>query len=70
MGAVFALASQAGDLATAAPESVATGMRITFAAGAALIVVALGFAVAGRALARPVRTAVAPACKCQDPIAR
>jgi EmrB/QacA subfamily drug resistance transporter len=49
MGAVFALASQAGDLATAAPESVATGMRITFVAGAALIVVALGFAVAGRA---------------------
>jgi hypothetical protein len=31
MGAVFALASGAADIATAQPEAVATGMRITFA---------------------------------------
>jgi len=46
MGAVFALASAANDVATARPEAVATGMRVTFAVAAALIVVALALAVA------------------------
>ena len=44
MGAVFALASAAIDITTARPEAVATGMRITFAVAAALIVVALAVA--------------------------
>ncbi|RWO90996.1 MFS transporter [Mesorhizobium sp.] len=47
MGAVFAFASEAIDIATARPDAVATGMRITFAVAAILIVVAVG----GRALA-------------------
>ena len=52
MGAVFALASAtAADITTARPEAVATGMRITFAVGAVLIVAALAIAVGGRALA-------------------
>lgn len=51
MGAVFALASAADDVATASPEAVANGMRITFAVAAALIVIALILAVGGRALA-------------------
>jgi hypothetical protein len=45
MGAVFALASEAIDITTAHPEAVATGMRITFAVAAMLIVVALVIAV-------------------------
>ncbi|MCF6112237.1 MFS transporter [Mesorhizobium muleiense] len=48
MGAVFAFASQAIDIATARPDAVATGMRITFAVAAILIVVV---AVGGRAVA-------------------
>jgi hypothetical protein len=51
MGAVFAFASEAIDIATARPDAVATGMRITFAVAAILIVVALAVAVGGRALA-------------------
>ncbi|MBH2010954.1 MAG: MFS transporter [Xanthomonadaceae bacterium] len=51
MGAVFALASGTIDIATAHPEAVATGMRITFAVAALLIVVALAVAVGRRALA-------------------
>ena len=51
MGAVFALASATIDIATARPEAVATGMRITFAVAAILIVVALAIAVGSRALA-------------------
>ncbi|MEO7008205.1 MAG: MFS transporter [Caldimonas sp.] len=46
MGAVFALASRASDFATARPEAVATGMRVTFAVAAALLVVALVIALA------------------------
>jgi EmrB/QacA subfamily drug resistance transporter len=53
MGAVFALASTTTDIATARPEAVATGMRITFAVAASLIVVAL--AIAARAFRRPLR---------------
>jgi len=52
MGAVFALASATIDITTARPEAVATGMRITFAAAAILIVVALAIAVGSRALSR------------------
>ena len=51
MGAVFALASATIDMTTARPEAIATGMRITFAVAAILIVVALAFAVGSRALA-------------------
>ncbi|NJM11562.1 MAG: MFS transporter [Synechococcaceae cyanobacterium SM1_2_3] len=45
MGAVFALASAATDITAARPEAVATGMRVTFAVAAILIVVALAIAV-------------------------
>jgi hypothetical protein len=45
IGAVFALASATIDITTARPEAVATGMRITFAVAAILIVVALAIAV-------------------------
>lgn len=51
MGAVFALASGTIDITTARPEAVATGLRITFAVAATLIVVALAIAVGSRALA-------------------
>jgi EmrB/QacA subfamily drug resistance transporter len=51
MGAVFALASATVDITTAPPDSVATGMRITFAVAAILVVVALAIAVGSRALA-------------------
>jgi MFS family permease len=46
MGTVFALGSATTDITRARPEDVATGMRITFAVAAALIVVALGIAAA------------------------
>ncbi len=45
MGALFAFASATTDITTAPPEAVATGMRITFAVAAMLIVVALALAV-------------------------
>jgi EmrB/QacA subfamily drug resistance transporter len=45
MGAVFALASATSDITTARPAAVATGMRITFAVGAILTVVALAAAI-------------------------
>ena len=48
MGAVFALASRAGDFATARPEAVATGMRVTFAVAAVLVVAALALAAGTR----------------------
>jgi EmrB/QacA subfamily drug resistance transporter len=51
MGAVFALASAAIDITTARPEAVATGMRMTFAVAAILIVVALAIAAGSRVLA-------------------
>jgi hypothetical protein len=51
MGAVFSLASGTVDITAAPPETVAMGMRITFAVAAILIVGALGVAVASRALA-------------------
>ena len=59
MGAVFAFASGTSDVATANPEAVAAGMRITFAVAAALIGGALCIAGAcrGRAKSRPVALA-------------
>ena len=54
MGAVFALASATIDITTARPEAVATGMRITFAVAAMLIVVALAIAAGSRTLSRPI----------------
>ncbi len=51
MGAVFALASTASDIMTARPETVATGMRLTFAVATILVVVALVIAVGSRTLA-------------------
>jgi EmrB/QacA subfamily drug resistance transporter len=51
MGAVFALASATIDITTARPEAVATGMRITFAVAAILIVISLCIAIGSRAFA-------------------
>lgn len=53
MGAVFALAAATSDITAASPEAVATGMRITFAVAALLIVAALAIAVASRARTTP-----------------
>ena len=50
MGAVFAFASGTTDITTARPEAVATGMRITFAVAAGLIVLALAIAEGNRVL--------------------
>ena len=49
MGAVFASATGTSDLTTAGPAAVAAGMRVTFAAAATLIVLALALAVSLRA---------------------
>jgi EmrB/QacA subfamily drug resistance transporter len=51
MGAVFAAASGHGDIAQATADEVATGMRVTFALAAALITVAVGVGLGGRAVA-------------------
>lgn len=51
LGAVFAAASGADDIATASAEAVSTGMTITFAVAAALVVSAIGIAFAGRGVA-------------------
>ena len=65
MGAVFALASATIDMTTARPEAVATGMRITFAVGAILVVVALTTAVG--TYRRPLlNRPLAPEAKLQD----
>jgi len=67
MGAVFALASATIDITTARPEAVATGMRITFAVAAALIVVAL--AIVAGACRRTLRNwELAPQAVNQPPI--
>ncbi len=52
MGAVFAIASATTDITTARPEAVSTGMRVTFAVAAILIVSALAIALGSRALSR------------------
>ena len=46
MGAVFAFASATVDVATAHPDAVATGMRVTFAVATALLVGALAIVAA------------------------
>ncbi|MBK5400807.1 MFS transporter [Pseudomonas sp. TH39(2020)] len=51
LGAVFALASASVDIATARPEAVASGLRITFAVALVLIAVALAIAPGSRTLA-------------------
>jgi MFS family permease len=51
MGAVFALSSGAIDMTAMPPEAVATGMRVTFAVAAALILAALAILVGSRASA-------------------
>lgn len=48
IGAVFAAASSASELATAAPQSVTTGMQVTFSLAAGLMVGALAIALASR----------------------
>jgi EmrB/QacA subfamily drug resistance transporter len=48
MGAVFAFASGASDIATAAPEAVALGLRMTFLVAGVMIGVALALALAAR----------------------
>jgi EmrB/QacA subfamily drug resistance transporter len=53
MGAVFAMASSSSDITTAGAVAVASGMRIAFAVAACLIILALSFALAGRARAAP-----------------
>jgi MFS family permease len=52
MGAVFALASGAADVATADAVAVAAGMRVSFGVAAGLIAVALGLAWRARTAAR------------------
>lgn len=57
MGALFALASGTADITTAPPQAVATGLQITFAVAAALILAALAIAVGSRTrAARPLLT--------------
>jgi MFS family permease len=51
MGALFALASSAHDVATAQPNAVAMGMRITFVIAGTLMILALAIALGGRVLA-------------------
>ncbi|TMJ38620.1 MAG: MFS transporter [Alphaproteobacteria bacterium] len=52
MGAVFALAAGMIDITTVRPEDVATGMQVTFAVAAALILSALAIMVGSRAFAK------------------
>jgi EmrB/QacA subfamily drug resistance transporter len=53
MGAVFAAASGAGDVATASAADASTGLRVTFAVAAGLAVAALAIAVAYAGMPRP-----------------
>ncbi|GHB23550.1 MFS transporter [Streptomyces xanthochromogenes] len=52
MGAVFAFASSTDDVTTAGSGAVATGMRVTFAVAAVLVLAALALAASGRAFTR------------------
>lgn len=56
MGAVFAFALETTDIQSATGESVASGMRTTFAVAATLTVIALGMAMGGQVLSRNSRT--------------
>lgn len=60
MGAVFAFASGAMDVATAHPEGVAGGMRSTFAVAAGLILAALAITLASRIFATRVSLSECP----------
>jgi len=51
MGAVFSLASHADDIGKAQPEALASGMRMSFAVAAVLLLIALAIAFTGRKLA-------------------
>jgi EmrB/QacA subfamily drug resistance transporter len=53
MGAVFALASGAADIATAQSAAVAGGMRMTFGVAALLMLAALAIAASSRPVAKP-----------------
>jgi MFS family permease len=57
LGAIFALAAGASDLAAASPEAIGHGMRTTFLVAAALLLVALGIAAISRG---PAMRAAAP----------
>ncbi|WP_306605271.1 MFS transporter [Azonexus sp.] len=57
MGAVFAYGSASNDIATAPSDAVATGMRITFAVAAALVIIAL--AISAGAYRRALRNRLA-----------
>lgn len=57
MGAVFALAVAARDIAKAAPEAVAGGMQVTFVVAGVLTVIALATAAGSRVFAGPVARA-------------
>ncbi|HVZ53847.1 MAG TPA: MFS transporter [Pseudolabrys sp.] len=57
MGAVFALASTASDVATAAPGAITQGMRITFGVAGALMLVALIIAITERRRSKLATTA-------------
>lgn len=48
MGALFTFASGTTDITTAVPESVATGMQVTFAVAGMLVLVALAIGAASR----------------------
>lgn len=52
MGAVFALGAGSNPLMTASSESVATGMRLTFAVAAVLVIIALIIATASQIISR------------------
>jgi EmrB/QacA subfamily drug resistance transporter len=52
MGAVFALAAGMTDITTVRSEDVATGMQVTFAVAAVLILIALAIVVGSRAFAK------------------
>jgi MFS family permease len=52
MGALFAWASASADVASAAPEAIAAGMRVTFLVAAALVLTALAVTSLGARIAR------------------
>ncbi|MBT1070681.1 MFS transporter [Pelotalea chapellei] len=66
MGAVFAISSATNDITMARPETVAAGMRITFAVAVILIVLALAIAAVSRALAKSSLHAGDVACPPHD----
>ena len=60
MGTVFAFGTGANTLVAASAAEVAAGMRLTFAVAAALVLVALGIALAGQSLSRRAAPATGP----------